>query len=85
MRTKSKQSRKKGNYLTCLIILKEVNNLKSMKRIYKKSKSHSKNNRQLNRHQRNKKQKRGPDNLYKFKISNRKIRMDIDLEMKMDK
>lgn len=56
-----------------------------MKRIYKKSKSHSKNNRQLNRHQRNKKQKRGPDNLYKFKISNRKIRMDIDLEMKMDK
>ena len=56
-----------------------------MKRIYKKSKSHSKNNQQLNRHQRNKKQKRGPDNLYKFKISNRKIRMDIDLEMKMDK
>lgn len=56
-----------------------------MKKIYKKSKSHNKNNLQLNRRQRKKKQKRGPDNLYKFKISNREIRMDIDLEMKMDK
>lgn len=55
-----------------------------MKKIYKKSKSHNKNNLQLNRRQRNKKQKRGPDNLYKFKIS-REIRMDINLETKMDK